>query len=235
MTAVHFLPATLVELPRTGRPAPDVHHPGKPADPARRADPANLAVQVATVALIVILAVAAFGATIGQPLASSSPSCDRGGRQRPGAASGGRLLHRQGRQRRRGGLVLRLDVLLRAVDPPGQMPGALRDISDATPLGAGGQAIQSAAAGHWAPGLVLRRAGGLDRVRRAGRQAVPLGVTGLMRMPAEGRPGMLMGMASVAARRRRPRRDIRQQPGGARSAGWKSGCGWSRSCCSSCR
>jgi ABC-2 type transport system permease protein len=35
--------------------------------------------------------------------------------------------------------------------PRASMPVALRDISDFTPLGAGGQAIQSAAAGNWAP------------------------------------------------------------------------------------
>ena len=35
--------------------------------------------------------------------------------------------------------------------PRATMPAALRDISNFTPVGAGGQAIQSAAAGNWAP------------------------------------------------------------------------------------
>jgi hypothetical protein len=60
------------------------------------------------------------------------------------------------------------------------MPGPLRGVSDATPVGAGVQAIQDAVAGHWASSLYFGRYGCVgDRVRRPGGPPVPLGMTRL--------------------------------------------------------
>jgi ABC-2 type transport system permease protein len=109
-------------------------------------------VQVATVALTVILAVAAFGATIGPPLGFIVAFIATAA-----AASAVGLLVAAvcftSKAANAVGAVLFFVLMFFAGlwIPRATMPAVLRDISDFTPLGAGGQAIGSAAAGHWAP------------------------------------------------------------------------------------
>src|ERR1700733_5360331 len=67
MTAVNFLPATLVSYRERGVLRRMFTTPVKPRTLLAAQIVLNLAVQVATVALTVILAVGAFGASIGQP------------------------------------------------------------------------------------------------------------------------------------------------------------------------
>jgi ABC-2 type transport system permease protein len=112
----------------------------------------NLAVQAATVALIVILAVGAFGATIGQPLGfiiafvTTAAAVSAVGLLVAAVCFTGKAANAVGAV-----LFFVLMFFAGLWIPRATMPAALRDISNFTPVGAGGQAIQSAAAGNWAP------------------------------------------------------------------------------------
>lgn len=113
-----------------------------------------LGAQIATTALIAILGAAAFSASIGQPLAFvlafllMAAAVSTLGllvaavsfTSKAAAAVGGVLFF----------VLLFFSGLWL---PRAEMPGPLRGVSDATPVGAGVQAIQEAVAGHWASGL----------------------------------------------------------------------------------
>ncbi len=152
MTSVNFLPTTLVSYRERGVLRRMFTTPVKPRTLLTAQILLNLAVQVVTAALIVVLAVAAFGATIGQPLGFIIAFVVTAA-----AASAVGLLVAAicftSKAANAVGAVLFFVLMFFAGlwIPRATMPAALRDISDFTPLGAGGQAIQSAAAGNWAP------------------------------------------------------------------------------------
>ncbi|HEX4093118.1 MAG TPA: ABC transporter permease [Trebonia sp.] len=152
MTAVNFLPATLAGYRERGVLRRMSTTPVRPGTLLTAQILVNLAVQVAIVALVAILAVAAFGATIGQPagfiIASALTAA---------ALSAVGLLVAAvcftGKAANAVGAILFFVLMFFAGlwIPRAAMPAVLRDISSLTPAGAGGQAILSAAAGSWAP------------------------------------------------------------------------------------
>jgi ABC-2 type transport system permease protein len=151
MTAVNFLPATLVSYRERGVLRRMFTTPVKPRTLLAAQILLNLAVQVATVALIVVLAVA-FGATIGQPLdfiiafVATAAAASAVGLLVAAVCFTSKAANAVGAV-----LFFVLMFFAGLWIPRATMPAVLRDISDFTPLGAGGQAIQSAAAGNWAP------------------------------------------------------------------------------------
>src|ERR1700753_1516002 len=152
MTSVNFLPATLVSYRERGVLRRMFTPPVKPRPLLAAQILLNLAVQAATAALIVILAVAAFGATIGQPLGfivafiATAAAASAVGLLVGPACYTGKAANAVGAV-----LFFLLMFFAGLWIPRATMPAVLRDVSDFTPLGAGGQAIQSAAAGTWAP------------------------------------------------------------------------------------
>jgi ABC-2 type transport system permease protein len=152
MTAVNFLPATLVSYRERGVLRRMFTTPVKPRTLLAAQILLNLAVQVATVALIVILAVGGFGATIGQPLGfiiafvTTAAAVSAVGLLVAAVCFTGKAANAVGAV-----LFFVLMFFAGLWIPRASMPTALRDISNFTPVGAGGQAIQSAAAGNWAP------------------------------------------------------------------------------------
>ena len=141
-------------LPRTGHPAPDVHHPGDPAGPARRAAGLLLGVQIATAAVIVLLATGVFNASIGQPVAFIVAFV----LMAAAASTLGLLVAAVSFTSKAastvGGVLFFVLLFFSGLWlPRAEMPGPLRGVSDALPVGAGVQAIQDAAAGRWASGL----------------------------------------------------------------------------------
>ena len=113
-----------------------------------------LGVQIATTALLVILGTGAFSATIGQPLAFIvaflllAAAVSTLGLLVAAVSFTSKAANAVG-----GVLFFVLMFLAGLWWPRAEMPSWLRGISDATPGGAGVQAIQQAAAGHWASGL----------------------------------------------------------------------------------
>lgn len=152
MTAVNFLPATLAGYRERGVLRRMFTTPIRPRTLLAAQLLVNLAAEVATVALVVILAVAAFGATIGQPpgfaiaFVATTAAASAVGLLVAAACSTGKAANAVGAV-----LFFVLMFFAGLWIPRATMPAALRDISDFTPVGAGGQAIQSAAAGSWAP------------------------------------------------------------------------------------
>ena len=144
-----------------------------------------LGVQVATTALLVILGTGAFSASIGQPLAFIvaflllAAAISTLGLLVAAVSFTSKAANAVG-----GVLFFVLMFLAGLWWPRAEMPAWLRGISDATPGGAGVQAVQDAVAGHWASGLyfgVLAAwvivggcARGPGRGARGGR-AVPVG------------------------------------------------------------
>jgi ABC-2 type transport system permease protein len=153
MTSANFLPATLVSYRERGVLRRMFTTPVKPRTLLAAQILLNLAVQAATAALIVILAVAAFGATIGQPLgfiiafAATAAAVSAVGLLVAAVCYTSKAANAVGAV-----LFFVLMFFAGLWIPRATMPAALRDISSFTPVGAGGQAIQSAAAGNWAPG-----------------------------------------------------------------------------------
>lgn len=154
MTGVQFLPATLVSYRERGILRRMFTTPVTPRALLTAQIALILSVQIATAAVIVILATGAFGASIGQPMAfivafvlMAAAASTLGllvaavtFTSKAAAAAGGVLF-----------FVLMFFSGLWL--PRAEMPGPLRGVSDALPVGAGVQAIQDAAAGHWASGL----------------------------------------------------------------------------------
>jgi ABC-2 type transport system permease protein len=151
MTAVNFLPVTLVSYRERGMLRRMFTTPVKPRTLLTAQVLLNLGIQVATVALVAILAVA-FGASIGQPLAFivafllSAAALSSLGLLIAAVCFTGKAANAVGAV-----LFFVLMFFAGLWIPRATMPTALRDISSFTPGGAGGQVIHSAAAGGWAP------------------------------------------------------------------------------------
>jgi ABC-2 type transport system permease protein len=152
MTAVNFLPATLVSYRERGVLRRMSTTPVRPRTLLTAQILLNLAVQMATAALVVVLAVAAFGARIGQPLgfivafALTAAALSAVGLLVAAVCFTGKAANAVGAI-----LFFVLMFFAGLWIPRAAMPAALRDISNFTPAGAGGQAILSSAAGNWAP------------------------------------------------------------------------------------
>jgi ABC-2 type transport system permease protein len=154
MLGVQFLPVTLVSYRERGILRRMFTTPVTPQKLLTAQIVLILGVQIATTALIAILGTAAFSASIGQPLAFilafllMAAAVSTVGMlvaavsftSKAAAAVGGVLFF----------VLLFFSGLWL---PRAEMPGPLRGVSDATPVGAGVQAIQDAVAGHWASGL----------------------------------------------------------------------------------
>src|ERR1700743_1779157 len=157
MTSENFLPATLASYRERGVLRRMFTTPVTP--PAlRSADLAlTLGTQIATTALIVILAVGVFTASIGAPLAFIVSFL-----LLAAAASTLGLLVAAvcypARAANALGAVLFFVLLFFSGLwlPRAEMPDWLRGISDGTLTGSGVQAIQNAMGGHWASGLFFR-------------------------------------------------------------------------------
>jgi ABC-2 type transport system permease protein len=152
MAAVNYLPATLVGYRERGVLRRMSTTPVRPRTLLTTQILLNLVMQAATAALVVILAVGAFGATLGQPLgfiiafALTAAALSSLGLLVAAVCFTGKAANAAGAV-----LFFVLMFLAGLWIPRATMPAALRDISSFTPAGAGGQAIQSAAAGNWAP------------------------------------------------------------------------------------
>jgi ABC-2 type transport system permease protein len=154
MLGVQFLPTTLVSYRERGILRRMFTTPVTPQNLLSAQIALILGAQIATTAVIAILATGPFSASIGQPLAFIVALLLM-------AAAAGAL----------GLLVAAVSFTSRAAAavggvlffvllffsglwlPRAEMPGPLRGVSDGTPTGAGVQAIQDAVAGHWASGL----------------------------------------------------------------------------------
>jgi ABC-2 type transport system permease protein len=154
MTSVNFLPATLASYRERGVLRRMFTTPVTPQVLLSADLALTLGTQVATTALIVVLAVGAFTASIGAPLAFIVAFLLL-------AAAASTL----------GLLVAAVSLTTKAANalgavlffvlmffsglwlPRAEMPDWLRGISDATLTGSGVQAVQNAMAGHWASGL----------------------------------------------------------------------------------
>lgn len=152
MSAVNFLPATLAGYRERGVLRRMFTTPVKPGTLLAAQILLNVALQVVTAALIVGLAVGGFSAaTIGQPLGFAASFVATAA----GISAVGLLVAAacNARTANAVGAVLFFIVMFLGGlwIPRAAMPAALRDISDFTPAGAGSQAMQSAAAGTWAP------------------------------------------------------------------------------------
>ncbi len=154
MTSVNFLPTTLASYRERGVLRRMFTTPVTPQALLGADLMLTLGVQIATTALIIILATGAFTASIGLPLAFIAAFLLT-------AAAASTL----------GLLVAAVSFTAKAANalgavlffvlmffsglwlPRAEMPAWLRAISDATPTGSGVQAVQNALTGHWASGL----------------------------------------------------------------------------------
>lgn len=154
MTSVNFLPSILATYRERGVLRRMFTTPVTPRALLSADLVINLGVQIATTAVIVILATGAFTASIREPLAFIAGFVLT-------AAAASTL----------GLLVAAVSFTAKAANavgavlffvlmffsglwlPRAEMPGWLRGVSDATPMGAGVQAIENALSGHWASGL----------------------------------------------------------------------------------
>jgi ABC-2 type transport system permease protein len=154
MTSVNFLPATLATYRERGVLRRMFTTPVTPQALLTADLAITLGTQIATVALLVILAAGAFSASIGAPLAFIVAFLLT-------AAAASTL----------GLLIASVSFTAKAANalgavlffvlmffsglwlPRAEMPDWLRGISDGTLTGSGVQAVQNAIAGHWASGL----------------------------------------------------------------------------------
>ncbi|MGO9783022.1 MAG: ABC transporter permease [Streptosporangiaceae bacterium] len=154
MTSVNFLPSTLATYRERGVLRRMFTTPVTPRALLTADLVINLGIQIATTALIVLLATGAFTASVRQPLAFIVGFVLT-------AAAASTL----------GLLVAAVSFTAKAANAVGavlffvllffsglwlprpEMPDWLRGVSDATPMGSGVQVIEDALTGHWAPGL----------------------------------------------------------------------------------
>jgi ABC-2 type transport system permease protein len=154
MTGVQFLPTTLVGYRERGILRRMFTTPVTPRALLTAQLTLLLAVQIVTAAVIVILATGAFSASIGQPLAFIVAFL----LMAAAASTLGLLVAAVSFTSKAasavGGVLFFVLMFFSGLWlPRAEMPGPLRGVSDALPVGAGVQAIQDAAAGHWASGL----------------------------------------------------------------------------------
>ena len=154
MTGVQFLPTTLVGYRERGVLRRMFTTPVTPRALLTAQLILLLGVQIATAAVIVILATGAFNASIGQPLAFLVAFL----LMAAAASTLGLLVAAVTLTSKAasavGGVLFFVLLFFSGLWlPRAEMPGPLRGVSDALPVGAGVQAIQDAAAGHWASGL----------------------------------------------------------------------------------
>jgi ABC-2 type transport system permease protein len=154
MTSVSFLPATLTSYRERGVLRRMFTTPVTPQALLSADLVITLGVEIATAALIVILATAAFTASIGAPLAFIVSFLLLAA----AASSLGLLVAAvcyTAKAATALGTVLFFVLLFFSGLwlPRAEMPAWLRGISDGTLTGSGVQAIQNAMAGHWASGL----------------------------------------------------------------------------------
>lgn len=154
MTAVNFLPSTLSSYRERGVLRRMFTTPVTPPALLSADLAITLGVQVTTAALIVILAVGAFTASVGAPLAFivafllTAAAASTLGLLVAAVCFTAKAANALG-----AALFFVLMFFSGLWLPRAEMPGWLRGISDATPTGSGVQAIQTAVAGHWASGL----------------------------------------------------------------------------------
>jgi ABC-2 type transport system permease protein len=154
MTGVQFLPTTLVGYRERGILRRMFTTPVTPRALLTAQLSLLLGVQIVTAAVIVILATGAFSASIGQPLAFLIAFL----LMAAAASTLGLLVAAVSFTSKAasavGGVLFFVLMFFSGLWlPRAEMPGPLRGVSDALPVGAGVQAIQDAAAGHWASGL----------------------------------------------------------------------------------
>ena len=154
MTGVQFLPTTLVGYRERGILRRMFTTPVTPRALLTAQLSLLLGVQIVTAAVIVILATGAFSASVGQPLAFLIAFLLLAA----AASTLGLLVAAVSFTSKAasavGGVLFFVLMFFSGLWlPRAEMPGPLRAVSDALPVGAGVQAIQDAAAGHWASGL----------------------------------------------------------------------------------
>jgi ABC-2 type transport system permease protein len=154
MTGVQFLPTTLVGYRERGILRRMFTTPVTPRALLTAQLSLLLGVQIVTAAVIVILATGAFSASVGQPLAFLIAFL----LMAAAASTLGLLVAAVSYTSKAasavGGVLFFVLMFFSGLWlPRAEMPGPLRGVSDALPVGAGVQAIQDAAAGHWASGL----------------------------------------------------------------------------------
>jgi ABC-2 type transport system permease protein len=154
MTGVQFLPTTLVGYRERGILRRMFTTPVTPRALLTAQLSLLLGVQIVTAAVIVILATGAFSASVGQPLAFLIAFL----LMAAAASTLGLLVAAVSFTSKAasavGGVLFFVLMFFSGLWlPRAEMPGPLRGVSDALPVGAGVQAIQDAAAGHWASGL----------------------------------------------------------------------------------
>jgi ABC-2 type transport system permease protein len=154
MTGVQFLPTTLVGYRERGILRRMFTTPVTPRALLTAQLSLLLGVQIVTTAVLVILATGAFSASVGQPLAFLIAFL----LMAAAASTLGLLVAAVSFTSKAasavGGVLFFVLMFFSGLWlPRAEMPGPLRGVSDALPVGAGVQAIQDAAAGHWASGL----------------------------------------------------------------------------------
>jgi ABC-2 type transport system permease protein len=151
MMAVLFMPITLATYRERGILRRMSTTPVTPRALLAAQVAVNMGVQVAVTILIVVIAAASFGATLRQLLAFAVSFC----LIVAAAAALGMLVTAVSFTTRAAGaigyvLFFTLMFFSGLWWPRAEMPTALRHVSDFTPMGAGVQALQDSAAGHWA-------------------------------------------------------------------------------------
>jgi ABC-2 type transport system permease protein len=152
MTAVNFLPVTLVTYRERGILRRMSTTPVSPRAVLGAQLIVNASVQIAVAVVTVVIAVAGFGFSVRQPLAFAvafvlaTMALNALGLLVAAVSSTGKAASAVG------GLLFFVLMFLGGLWwPRSQMPGALRHVSDVSPVGAAVQGLQDATAGHWAP------------------------------------------------------------------------------------
>ena len=149
--AVFFMPVTLATYRERGILRRMSTTPVTPRAMLGAQVAVNMGVQAAVTILVVVIAAAGFGTAVGQPLAFAVSFC----LILAAAAALGMLVTAVSVTTRAAGAVgyvlfLALMFFSGLWWPRAEMPPVLRHVSGFTPLGAGVQALQDSAAGHWA-------------------------------------------------------------------------------------
>src|ERR1700760_506700 len=153
MTSVNFLPATLASYRERGVLRRMFTTPVTPQALLSADLALTLGTQIATTALIVILAVGAFTASIGAPLAFIVSFLRLAAAASPLGLRVAAVSFTTKAANALGAVFFFVLMFFSGLWlPRAEMPSWLRGISDATLTGSGVQAVQNAMAGHWASG-----------------------------------------------------------------------------------